>query len=149
MSPTFKVATGSHQNEYGFTTYAEALDDVSIFKPEFALGCFGLKVTSPTEGSTVKQGTHVSIVLNKDSASQTTLLNQVDIYKVKEGTDELVVTIWKGTERIPKVFVLKDQLRIPEEQYDPNASYFYKLDVTGKRKDDKCTFQSGAFKITA
>jgi hypothetical protein len=149
MSPTFKVATGSHQNEYGFTTYAEALDDVSIFKPEFALGCFGLKVTSPTEGSTVKQGTHISIVLNKDSASQTTLLNQVDIYKVKEGADELITTIWKDTERIPKVFVLKDQLRIPEEHYDPNASYFYKLDVTGKRKDDKCTFQSGAFKITA
>ncbi|CAO3654774.1 unnamed protein product [Mucor hiemalis] len=148
-SSTFKVTTGAHTNAAGFTSYAQSLDDSNYFKPEFAKGCFGLKVQSPQEGSTQQQGSHVSVVLNRDGASQTDSLTKVEIYKAVEGSDELVDTVWTGTELLTNAFTVKDHLQIPSDKYDANAYYYYKVDVTSQVKGETCSFQSGAFKITA
>lgn len=148
-SRTFKVTTGSHTNDAGLTSYAQALDDVNYYKPEFAKGCFGLKVTSPVEGETQKQGSHVSVVLSRDGASQTDTLTKVEIYKALEGADQLVDTVWSGTEALANSLNIKDQLRIPSNDFEANAVYYYKIDVTSQVKGETCSFQSGAFKITA
>ncbi|EPB86709.1 hypothetical protein HMPREF1544_06495 [Mucor circinelloides 1006PhL] len=147
-SRTFKVTTGSHTNDAGVTSYAESLDDHTYFKPEFAKGCFGLSVKTPAEGSTQKQGEHVSVQLSRDGASQTDSLTKVEIYKYVDGVnDESVYTVWSGQEGLTNAFIVKDHLKIPN--LDTSASYYYKLDVTSQVKGETCSFQSGAFKVTA
>lgn len=147
-SRTFKVTTGSHTNDAGFTSYAQALDDQTYFKPEFAKGCFGLTVKNPAEGSTQKQGDHVTVNLSRDGASQTDSLTKVEIYKVVDGVnDKLVDTVWSGSEGLTNAFSVKDHLSIPD--LDTSASYYYKLDVTSQIEGETCSFQSGAFKVTA
>jgi hypothetical protein len=147
-SRTFKVTTGSHTNDAGFTSYAQALDDQTYFKPEFAKGCFGLTVKNPAEGSTQKQGDHVTVSLSRDGASQTDSLTKVEIYKVVDGVnDKLVDTVWSGSEGLTNAFSVKDHLSIPD--LDSSASYYYKLDVTSQIEGETCSFQSGAFKVTA
>ncbi|KAG0940485.1 hypothetical protein G6F57_006487 [Rhizopus arrhizus] len=150
-SKNFKVTTGTHTNAAGFISYAEHLNDETIYKPEHIKGCFGLKVTSPAEGDSTKQGNHVSITLNRDSASQTEALTKVDIYKKSsDGQDELVDAVWAGHEAITNVITLKDQIKIPSDKYDADAQYYYKIQVTSSvQKDETCTFQSSYFKIYA
>lgn len=150
-SPNFKVTTGTHTNEAGFVSYNEHLDDPNIYNPDHIKGCFGLKVQSPKEGDFAKQGSHVAITLNRDSASQTESLTKVDIYKKSEsGQDELVDSVWSGRELLPNVITLKDQIKIPQDKYDSNAQYYYKIQVTSSaQSDEPCTFQSGYFKIVA
>lgn len=148
-SRTFKVTTGSHTDDAGLTSYAQALDDVTYYKPEFAKGCFGLKVKSPAEGETQKQGSYASVVLSRDGASQTDSLTSVEIYRALEGPDQLVDTIWTGKEALSDVFTIKDQLLIPSDHFEAGAVYYYKIDVTSQVKGETCSFQSGAFKITA
>lgn len=148
-SATFKVTTGSHTNDAGFTSYAQSLDDANYFKPEFAKGCFGLNVTKPEEGQAQKLGNHVSVVLSRDGASQTDSLTKVEIYKAVEGADEVVQTVWAGKESLTNAFTIKDHLKIPDDKFDANAYYYYKIDVTSQVKGETCSFQSGAFKIEA
>ncbi|KAI9481452.1 MAG: hypothetical protein EXX96DRAFT_566795 [Benjaminiella poitrasii] len=150
-SRTFKVTTGSHTNDAGFTYYAQSLDDINYYKPEFAKGCFGLSVQSPQEGSTFKQGDFVSLVLNRDSASQTDSLTNIQIYKAVDGAnnDESVEPVWSGSEALTNIFTYKNQIQIPADKLDPNAYYYYKLDVASQVRGETCSFQSGAFKITA
>jgi len=148
-SRTFKVATDSHTNEAGFTSYAQSLEDVTYYKPEFAKGCFGLTVKSPAEGETQKQNSHVAFVLQRDSASQTDALTKVEVYRALEGPDKMVDTIWVGKEALANAFTIKDQLRIPSDNFEADAVYYYKIDVTSQVKGETCSFQSGAFKITA
>ncbi|CEI94973.1 hypothetical protein RMCBS344292_09174 [Rhizopus microsporus] len=150
-SPNFKVTTGTHTNEAGFVSYNEHLDDPNIYNPDHIKGCFGLKVQSPKEGDFAKQGSHVAITLNRDSASQTESLTKVDIYKKSEsGQDELVDSVWSGRELLPNVITLKDQIKIPQDKYDSNAQYYYKIQVTSSaQSNEPCTFQSGYFKIVA
>ncbi|KAI8643290.1 hypothetical protein BD408DRAFT_415008 [Parasitella parasitica] len=147
-SRTFKVTTGSHTNDAGFISYAQALDDQTYFKPEFAKGCFGLKVKSPVEGSEHKQGDFVTVELKRDSASQTDSLTKIEIYKVVDGVNDISVkTLWTGSEDLTNIFTYKDQLNIPN--VDTSASYYYKVDVTSQFDGETCSFQSGAFKATA
>ena len=125
------------------------MDDPNYFKPEFAKGCFGLKVKSPVEGANQQQGSHVSVVLSRDGASQTDSLTKVEIYKALEGVDELVDTVWSGNEALTNALTVKDHLQIPADKYDAAAYYYYKVDVTSQVQGETCSFQSGAFKITA
>lgn len=148
-SRTFKVSTASHTNEAGLTSYAQSLDDVTYYKPEFAKGCFGLNVTSPKEGETQTQGSHTTIELKRDSASQTDSLTKVEIYRALEGPDELVDTVWTGKEALANVFNLKDHLQIPTDKFVAGGVYYYKLDVISQVKGETCSFQSGAFNIIA
>lgn len=146
-SPTFKVTTGAHTNAAGETSYDQQLDDFSTYHPEFAKGCFGLTVDSPKDGSTQKHGDHATISMNRDSASQVETLTKVELYKALQGADQSVATVWSGSERLVKVTNFKDHLSLPEGQYDPNALYYYKIDVTSEHDGHACSFQSGAFKI--
>ncbi|CEP11520.1 hypothetical protein [Parasitella parasitica] len=146
-SRTFKVTTGSHVNDAGFVSYAQALDDVTIFRPEVAKGCFGLTVKSPIEGSTHKQGEFITIELKRDSASQTDLLTKIELYKAVDGVnDDLVETVWNGNERLANIFSYKQHLNNPG--LDTNASYYYKIGVTSEH-GETCSFKSDAFKVTA
>lgn len=148
-SRTFKVTTSSHTNDAGFTSYAQALDDASFFKPEFAKGCFGLKVQSPKAGDDLKLDSFVPVELKRDGASQTDSLTKVEIYKAVDGADQLVDTVWSGQESLGNAFIYKDHLKISSDKYDPNASYYYKIDVTSQVKGETCSFQSGAFKVSS
>lgn len=148
-SRTFKVVTDAHVNAAGFMSYAQALDDVNYYRPEFAKGCFGLTVASPAEGENRKMNEFVPIQLKRDSASQTSALKKIELYKASEGADQLVETVWTGDSLLTNIFTYKDHLQVSSDKYDPNASYYYKLDVTSEVKGETCSFQSGAFKITA
>lgn len=149
ISPTFKVTTGSHQNSDGFLSYAESLDDANYYNPEVAKGCFGLGITAPKEGDSAPHGAHVSVEFKRDSASATKTLNKLEIYKVNEDDDELVDTVWTGKETLVNIFIIKDELKIPSDKFDPNASYYYKAEVTSQHGNHACPFRSGSFKITA
>ncbi|KAG1470196.1 hypothetical protein G6F56_002822 [Rhizopus delemar] len=149
-SNNFKVTTGTHTNAAGFTSYAEHLDDSSVYNPDHINGCFGLKVTSPAAGDSAKQGDHVSLVLNRDTASQTEALTKVEIYKKSDSGDVLVDDVWSGKETINNVITLKDQIKIDSDKYDASASYYYKVQVTSTvQKNEVCSFQSSDFSITS
>ncbi|GAA5816364.1 hypothetical protein MFLAVUS_009892 [Mucor flavus] len=148
-SRTFKVTTSSHTNDAGFTSYAQALDDPNFFKPEFAKGCFGLTVKSPSAGDDLKLDSFVPVELKRDGASQTDSLTKVEIYKAVDGADQLVDTVWSGQESLGNAFIYKDHLKISSDKYDPNSSYYYKIDVTSQVKGETCSFQSGAFKVSS
>ncbi|KAG0169358.1 hypothetical protein DFQ28_003671 [Apophysomyces sp. BC1034] len=148
-SSTFKVTTGVHQNVDGFMYYTENLDDITFYRPEHIKGCFGLSVDQPKEGSTFKHGDHISVVANRDKSSQTESLLKVELYKATEANKaEFVATAWEGSERFIDAFSLKDHLALPEDKIDPNAQYYYLLDVTSNKVEgETCTFRSGSFKI--
>ncbi|KAI8876057.1 hypothetical protein K501DRAFT_262771 [Backusella circina FSU 941] len=148
-SKTFQVTTGSHTNDAGETSYDQALDDESIFNSAHRKGCFGLKVDSPKEGATEKQDSHTSVVLNRDSAAQRLTLKKVDLYKVSDSGNELVESIWEGSERLSNVFTLKDHIKLPTDKFDASANYQYLVEVTSDLQGETCSFQSGAFKISA
>jgi hypothetical protein len=147
FSRRFKVITGSHTNEAGFTSYAQSLDDTTIFDPQVALGCYGLSIQSPKNGDSAPYGSHVSIDIRRDSASGIEKLTKLEVYKVSEGNDELVDTVWTGDETLVNIFIAKDDLKIPRDKYDANASYYYKASVVSDI-NESCSFKSGAFKIT-
>ncbi|KAI9243217.1 hypothetical protein BY458DRAFT_561261 [Sporodiniella umbellata] len=148
-TPNFKVTTGTHTNAAGFTSYAEHLDDASVYNPEHVKGCFGLQVTSPAAGDSARQGDHVSIVLSRDSASQTEALTKVEIYKKSDdGHDVLVDHVWSGKETIQNLITLKDQITIDADLYDPNAQYYYKIEASSSvQADETCSFQSSLFSV--
>ncbi|KAI8968598.1 hypothetical protein BDF20DRAFT_828280 [Mycotypha africana] len=149
-SRTFKVTTSSHTNADGVTSYAEHLDDTTYFKPEFARGCFGLTVQQPAQDSSYKQGDFVTVLLNRDSASQTDSLKKVELYKFVDGqNDESIETIWSGEEGLTNAFSFKDHLNIPSDKLENGALYYYKVDVSSQVQGESCSFQSGAFKVTA
>ena len=87
--------------------------------------------------------------MSRDGASQTDSLTKVEIYKAVEGADEVVQTVWAGKESLTNAFTIKDHLKIPDDKFDANAYYYYKIDVTSQVKGETCSFQSGAFKIEA
>ncbi|RCI05495.1 hypothetical protein CU098_009107 [Rhizopus stolonifer] len=147
-SKTFKVTTGSHTNAAGFTYYEQSLDDSDYYHPEFAKGCFGLKVQNPAEGSTQTQGSHVAVMLSRDSASQTNTLKRLELIKSSNGQEESVETVWEGDELLTDAFTIKDHLNIPSDKFDSSASYYYKADVTSD-SGETCSFQSGAFKVAS
>jgi hypothetical protein len=148
-SKTFQVTTGSHTNDAGETSYDQALDDETIFNSVHRKGCFGLKVSNPKEGATEKQDSHTSVVLNRDSAAQRLTLKKVTLFKVADSGNELVESIWEGSERISNVLTLKDHIKIPADKFDAGANYQYQVEVTSDLQGETCSFQSGAFKISA
>ncbi|KAG1147495.1 hypothetical protein G6F37_004002 [Rhizopus arrhizus] len=141
-SHTFKVTSGSHTNAAGVTEYAEHLDDANIFSNEHYNGCFGLSVDYPKAGSTFNVDDHIHIQVDRDSTSQTDSLTKVELYK----GDELVDIAWSGSEALQNSFTLKDHLKL--NNVDTSADYHYKLQVTSKKSDTSCTFESNTFKIS-
>ncbi|EIE90633.1 hypothetical protein RO3G_15344 [Rhizopus delemar RA 99-880] len=141
-SHTFKVTSGSHTNAAGVTEYAEHLDDANIYSNEHYNGCFGLSVDYPKAGSTFNVDDHIHIQVDRDSTSQTDSLTKVELYK----GDELVETAWSGSEALQNSFTLKDHLKL--DNVDTSADYHYKLQVTSKKSDTSCTFESNTFKIS-
>ncbi|KAI8997617.1 hypothetical protein BDB01DRAFT_771743 [Pilobolus umbonatus] len=148
LSRTFKVTTGSHTNESGFVSYAEALDDVNYYKPEFAKGCFGLEVREFAKDQVFRLGDHVPLYIDRDSASQTESLVKVELYQSVEGPDHSVGVVWQGQSSIQNAFILKDHLQIDKDKFTTGGYYYYKLDVTSQVKGEMCSFQSGVFKVT-
>lgn len=137
-SRTFKVTTKSHTNAAGDIEYAESLHDNSIYPLDHQDGCFGLTVNAT---GPFQQNKHVRITADRDDASQVVDITKVSLYK----GDELVEDIWSGEEGFQKLFVVKDQLIVPNA--DTNADYKYKLVTTSKVEGKTCTFNSNAFKI--
>ncbi|KAF7729009.1 hypothetical protein EC973_005040 [Apophysomyces ossiformis] len=148
-SHTFKLISGTHTNAEGLMYYTERLDDIDLYHPDHFKGCFGLDVEYPVEGSIHKQGNHVHIKLERDEASQTEALLEVDLYKsVPNHTPEYVATVWQGNEMIIDTFSLQDHLQVPLDKLEPSAFYYYTFRVTSKKmQDDTCMFRSSNFKI--
>ncbi|CAO3689569.1 unnamed protein product [Rhizopus stolonifer] len=140
-SHTFRVTSGSHKNAAGFTEYAEHPDDANVYHPEHYKGCFGLSVTYPEEGHSVKLNDHIRIQANRDSASQTDSIIKVDLYK----GSAWISTVWVGKEILQNSFIINDQIKM--DDVDTASDYHYKLYVTSGHSNDLCTFNSKNFKI--
>ncbi|KAI8385781.1 hypothetical protein BD560DRAFT_384332 [Blakeslea trispora] len=149
FTPRFKVTTGSHTNDAGLTSYEQSLDDDKVFNPEHTKGCFGLNVQSPSEGSTLTHGEHANVLLHRDSASPTEVLERVNLYKASpNGEDEFVQEIWSGKAYLPNAYSYKDHLQIPKDKLDSSATYYYQVQVASQN-GETCSFRSGNFNVAS
>ncbi|KAH8550712.1 hypothetical protein BGW37DRAFT_74214 [Umbelopsis sp. PMI_123] len=149
-SPTFKVTSTGHTNADGTVTQDD-LNDPTIYHPDYMKGCFGLDVKYPAEGQTVDIGQHLRLQLERDSASQTDELLQVDLFKGDPSNQgQFVQNVWTGAESINNILTLKDHIVLPSN-VTSDGDFFYSIKVSSDKVDkaqDTCTFYSKGFKIT-
>jgi len=152
-SPTFKVTTAGHTNADGSVTQDD-INDPTLYHPDYQKGCFGLDVKYPAEGQTVDIGKHIRLQLERDGASQTEDLLQVDLFKGDPSNQgQFVENVWKeeAGEAINNILTLKDHIVLPSN-VTSDGVFFYSIKVSSDKLDktqDSCTFYSKGFKINS
>jgi hypothetical protein len=148
-SATFKVTSAGHTNADGSVTQDD-VNDPTLYHPDYQKGCFGLEVKYPAEGQTVDLGKHLRLQLERDSASQTDELLQVDLFKGDPSNQgQFVQSIWSGEESINNILTLQDHIVLPSN-VTSDGDFFYSIKVSSDKLDkaqDSCTFYSKGFKI--
>ncbi|KAI9282993.1 hypothetical protein BC943DRAFT_328056 [Umbelopsis sp. AD052] len=150
-SATFKLTSASGHTNADGSVSEDDVNDPTLYNPDHQKGCFGLDVKYPAEGQTIDIGKHLRLQLERDSASQTDELLQVDLFKGDPSNQgQFVQNVWTGEESINNILTLKDHMVLPSNVTN-DGDFFYSIKVSSDKVDkaeDACTFYSKGFKIT-